>query len=266
MQPSCQHSAMTLIDAIPAFTDNYIWMIRDGGDAAVIVDPGDATPVLARLRAEGRRLTAILITHHHRDHTAGIADLVAHFGCPVYGPASESIPGLTHPLQAGDSVDIAEPSLCLRVLAVPGHTAGHIAYIENADGFALVGDTLFAGGCGRLFEGTPAQMLASLEQLAALPPTTLIYCSHEYTLNNLRFAAAVEPDNLAVRQRLQKVQALRSENRITLPSSIGEEITTNPFLRCRLQSVALSAMHQTERTLSDPVEVFAAVRRWKDGF
>ena len=255
---------MTDILPIPAFNDNYIWLVRDQGPEAVVVDPGDAGPVLERLSRDGLRLAAILITHHHGDHVGGVAELVARYRCPVYGPASERIPAMSHPLREGDQVDLAAPALRLNVIEVPGHTAGHIAYL--GEGFAFVGDTLFAGGCGRLFEGTPAQMLASLEKLAKMPAATRIYCAHEYTVNNLRFARAVEPDNPDLASRQAKVVALRSEGRPTIPSTIGEEITTNPFLRTRVQSVARAAQDHAGGNLLTPEAVFAEVRRWKDGF
>lgn len=248
------------ISFIPAFKDNYIWLLQKG-DQAVVVDPGDAVPVKARLAAHGLRLVAILITHHHADHQGGILDLLAAGEVPVYGPANESITGCTVPLAGGDRVQVLGETL--EVIDVPGHTAGHIAYAMP--GALFCGDTLFAGGCGRLFEGTPAQMFASLGKLAALPAETRVFCAHEYTEANLRFAAAVEPGNLALQQRIAKVAATRSRGEATVPSRLSEELETNPFLRAHLPAVAAAAAgrgcHDT-----DPLAVFTAIREWKNSF
>ncbi|MBI2381138.1 MAG: hydroxyacylglutathione hydrolase [Gammaproteobacteria bacterium] len=254
---------MLSILPIPAFRDNYIWLAHDGQDAFV-VDPGDAAPVQAHLAELGLRLSAILITHHHPDHVGGISTLLAKWACPVYGPASEDIPGRSHALREGDTLELSAPAARMRILELPGHTLGHIAYV--GEGHAFVGDTLFAGGCGRLFEGTPAQMLDSLDKLSELPAATRVYCAHEYTLANLRFALAVEGDNPALAARLQHATRLREQGLPTVPSTIGEEITTNPFLRSRVQSVAAAASRHAQGNLSTPEAVFAEVRRWKDGF
>ena len=221
---------MIRILPVRAFRDNYIWLITagDSGNAAV-VDPGDAAPVLDALQAHGLRLCAILITHHHADHTGGVRQLLAGQQVPVYGPARESIPGMDHALQDGDTVTLEELQLEFRVLDVPGHTAGHIAYYGHDCLFA--GDTLFMAGCGRLFEGSAEQMHASLQKLLALPPQTRVYCAHEYTLANLRFAAAVEPGNDAVAQRTGASEALRARDNPTVPGSLEQERLTNPFLR-----------------------------------
>lgn len=249
--------------AIPAFNDNYIWLLHDADRRrAVAVDPGTAAPVKEQLAALGMELTAILITHHHGDHVGGVKDLLELADVPVYGPAHESIPGLTHPLREGDSVTLESIGRSFQVLDIPGHTAGHIGY--HADDMLFCGDTLFAGGCGRLFEGTPEQMLRSLTKLAALPEATRVYCAHEYTEANLRFAVKVEPENVQLRERLRTVEALRSQGRITVPSTIGEELSTNPFLRSDVESVIESAEGRAGDKLSSPVEVFAAVRAWKD--
>ncbi len=248
---------------VEAFADNYIWLVAAGG-AAAIVDPGDEAPVLARLEAEGLRPVAILCTHHHWDHTGAIRDLLARYDMPVYGPAAETIPGRTAALAGGDRVALPELGLALDVLDVPGHTRGHIAY--HGAGLLFCGDTLFSAGCGRLFEGSPEEMYHSLTRLAALPGDTRVYCAHEYTAANLRFAAAVEPDNPAIAARAQEVAALRAAGRPTLPSTIGDEKTFNPFLRCEVPSVRAAAEAHAGRPLASPAEVFRVLRAWKDRF
>ncbi len=247
---------------LAAFRDNYIWLIACG-DSAVVVDPGDAAPVEAVLAETGLRLRAILVTHHHADHQGGVAHLATRFGAAVYGPAAESITGLDHPLRGGERIVIEGIDIAFDVLAVPGHTLGHLAYLAGNRLFP--GDTLFGAGCGRLFEGTPAQMAASLARLAALPDDTEVYCAHEYTEMNLRFAAAVEPENPAIRQRVQAVAALRSQGAPTLPSTIGLERATNPFLRCREPGV-IAAARRHDPSAQDEVSVFAAIRRWRNEF
>jgi hydroxyacylglutathione hydrolase len=257
---------MTSIIPIPAFTDNYIWLVHDGTSAAV-VDPGDAGPVLATLDREGLALTAIVNTHHHGDHVGGNEALLARYDVPVFGPAHERIPGRTHALGEGDEIEVPGPGLRLRVLDVPGHTAGHIAYVGSTDGPVLFcGDTLFAGGCGRLFEGTPPQMWSSLCKLAALPGETRAYCAHEYTLANLRFAAAVEPGNGALAARAVRDRATRARGAATVPSTISEERATNPFLRAGVPAVRAAAQAHAGRPLADEVEAFAVLREWKNGF
>ncbi|WP_193165400.1 hydroxyacylglutathione hydrolase [Microbulbifer hainanensis] len=256
---------MLSINPIPAFSDNYIWHLTRGGEHWV-VDPGDAAPVIETLAGES--LDGILITHHHLDHTGGIAALRARYQCPVLGPGS--IDGVTQPLQSGDRLEIL--GLPLEVMDVPGHTLDHLALLlrEPTDQgeklHLFCGDTLFAAGCGRLFEGTPAQMHASLSKLGSLPPETRVYCAHEYTLANLRFAAAAEPGNVAVTNRLAEVQALRADDKITLPSTIGAELATNPFMRCHIPAVARRAAGQAGMDSADEVEVFARLRQWKDNF
>ncbi|HTY99954.1 MAG TPA: hydroxyacylglutathione hydrolase, partial [Rhodocyclaceae bacterium] len=210
---------------LPAFEDNYIWTLRRGGFAAV-VDPGDAAPVLRHLAASGDRLCAILVTHHHADHTGGIAELLARQPVPVYGPARMA--GAL-PLADGDRVELPELAVDFQVLHVPGHTRDHIAYYRR--GMLFCGDTLFACGCGRLFEGTAAELSASLARFAALPGDTAVYCGHEYTLSGLRFARAIEADNPAVLARSRTAEDLRARDLPTLPTSIELELATNPFLR-----------------------------------
>jgi hydroxyacylglutathione hydrolase len=225
------------ISPIPAFKDNYIWLLARGTQAFV-VDPGDASPVIARLVADGLDLAGILVTHHHADHQGGIAALCERYQPAVYAPAVESITGTTHPLKGGETLDILGSAV--QVLAVPGHTLGHLAYL--APGALFCGDTLFGAGCGRLFEGTPAQMHDSLSSIAALPDETLIYCAHEYTEMNLRFALTVEPGNLALRQRADDAARLRAAGRPTVPSTLASEKASNPFLRCTQPAVITAAL------------------------
>ena len=256
---------MAAIIPIPAFADNYVWLLREGR-AAVVVDPGDAAPVQAYLDREGLDLAAIVATHHHGDHVGGIEALVARRPVPVYGPARETIPARTRALREGESVVLDELGLELVVLDVPGHTAGHIAYTGRvADAPVLFcGDTLFAAGCGRIFEGTPATMWASLSKLAALDPATRVFCAHEYTLANLRFAAAVEPANAALAQRQARDAALRDRGQPTVPSTIADELATNPFLRAGDPAVRAAAEAHAGRLLDGDVAVFAELRAWKN--
>jgi hydroxyacylglutathione hydrolase len=253
------------VTAIPAFADNYLWLIHDQQHAAV-VDPGDAAPVEAALASLNLKLDAILLTHHHGDHAGGVLDLLARRNVPVYGPAREKIAGLSHPLTEGDVVELPSLGLTLSVLDVPGHTAGHIAYVAADQHWLFCGDTLFAGGCGRLFEGTPAQMSTSLAKLAALPDDTKVYCAHEYTVSNLRFAVAAEPGNPEVAQRLAYEQQRRERGQATVPSTIGVERRTNPFLRASEASV-LNTLHVEGRLNGhDAVAAFAALREWKNTY
>lgn len=256
---------MDTIDIVPirAFQDNYIWCLRRG-TAAVVVDPGDAAPVLDYLSAGGLQLAAILTTHHHGDHVGGNAALLTKYNVPVFGPARENIPGITRKLREGDEFDVPAVGMHMRVLDVPGHTAGHIAY--HGDGVLFCGDTLFSCGCGRLFEGTAAQMYDSLAKLAALPGDTRVYCAHEYTLSNLRFARAADPGNTAVEQREASARAALASGNPSLPSTIESERAANPFLRSAIGSVAESASRHAGQKLTSPVAVFAALRKWKDGF
>jgi len=238
-------------------------MLRATAQAAA-VDPGDAAPVLAWLARERLALSAILVTHHHPDHVGGIEALLAAHPVPVYGPRGEAIPGRTHAVVEGDRVALAGLGAAFTVLEVPGHTRGHIAYYRP--GTLFCGDTLFACGCGRLFEGTAEQMHASLGKLAALPGDTRIYCAHEYTLANIRFARAVEPGNAALSQREARDRARREAGVPTLPSTLAEELATNPFLRCEDSAVAAAARARDAAVASDPIRVFAAIREWKNRF
>ncbi|MBU3724614.1 MAG: hydroxyacylglutathione hydrolase [Burkholderiaceae bacterium] len=232
-----------MIQAIPAFDDNYIWAIAGNKSGPVaVVDPGDPQPVLEFLETQGLTLGAMLITHHHGDHTGGIKRLQSEAprgrglsSIPVFGPAQEDIAGVTHPLREGNVVELAEMQLSVRAIEVPGHTRGHIAYFgrcTDQEHVLFCGDTLFAGGCGRLFEGSAEQMWSSLQKLAALPADTAVYCTHEYTLSNFIFARHTRPDHAQIQKRYAEVAALRQAKRITLPSSIGLELQTNPFLLC----------------------------------
>lgn len=248
-----------MISAVPAFQDNYIWIIENPTTrSATVVDPGDAGPVLDYLKSKGLRLEAILLTHHHADHTGGVDDLLAHafakdpqHALAIIGPAREAIGGLTRRVTQDDVVALPETEMSLRVIDVPGHTAGHVAYFtEHGDGGPALfcGDTLFAAGCGRLFEGTAEQMWSSLQKLAALPEQTAVYCAHEYTLSNLRFAVHMFPDESAIQARYQHVSAQRARSEATVPSTIGIERQTNPFLQCK------------------NADAFATMRKQKDSF
>lgn len=258
---------------VPAFEDNYIWLISDG-ENAVVVDPGDAAPVEAYLTKRGWRLSAILLTHHHHDHVGGVAKLIVSHSdkgeIPVYGPAGEAIEHLTHRVHQGDRVVIDYPPLNVSVIDVPGHTAGHIAYFQETDPqgtpHLFCGDTLFASGCGRLFEGTPAQMLNSLDALAALPDTTLIHCAHEYTLSNIRFARAAEPGNAALAEWQEKAQKLRAAGEPTLPTTLAHERLANPFLRSDSEEIRATLAAQFERPVRDRLDAFTLLRGWKDKF
>lgn len=256
---------MRILHPIPAFTDNYIWALREG-QQVLVVDPGDAAPVLDWLANEASSLTGILITHHHADHTGGVAELMAKTGAPAWGPAYENLPEGVQRLEGGGNVHWQR--IAFQVIDVPGHTAGHIAfYTPDVDGSPVLfcGDTLFSGGCGRLFEGTPEQMLQSLDTLAALPGHTRVCCTHEYTLSNLRFAHAVEPDNDELIAYSHWCETERAAGRPTLPSTLDREIGINPFLRSREPSVRL-ALSQRGWSVESDAHAFAALRRWKDEF
>lgn len=255
------------VTAIPAFEDNYLWLIHAPTDATqvLVVDPGDAQAVSAALATQRLTLRGILATHHHHDHIGGVEALLARHAVPLYGPARESIPGSSlHRLNEGQRVEFAELGLSFEVLDVPGHTAGHIAYVGH--GALFCGDTLFSAGCGRLFEGSPAQMTTSLQKLLRLPMHTAVYCAHEYTLSNLRFAQAVEPANMEVAQHLHRCQALRAQGQATVPSDIGRELSINPFLRLGVETVKQAASRHAGRRLDSETETFAVLREWKNNF
>ncbi|TAG78241.1 MAG: hydroxyacylglutathione hydrolase [Betaproteobacteria bacterium] len=257
---------MLEITPIPAFEDNYIWaLINRAAGTAVLVDPGDARPVEAFLAAHSLSLTGILITHHHGDHIGGIAALRADRAIPVFGPANESIASLTDRLRDSDKRQLpGNTTYAVSVLEVPGHTAGHIAY--RVDEHLFCGDTLFVMGCGRLFEGTPAQLYASLQRIASLPAHTQLFCAHEYTLSNLKFALTVEPSNEALQARAFKVASLRESGLPTVPTTVAEELETNPYLRCHSAEIRANAEQFAGSSLANEVEVFAALRRWKNEF
>lgn len=256
------------VEPLPALTDNYIWLLHDG-TRAWVVDPGEAAVVQQALEARGLVLEGILITHHHGDHTGGVAALQAAHRCRVVGPARERLPVQVEAVDDGDTLQLLARRW--RVLAVPGHTAGHLAYVNEPVAhdprrWLFCGDTLFAAGCGRLFEGTPAQMLASLDRLAALPDDTQVCCAHEYTLANLRFAAVVEPDNPHLPAVLAEAERQRARGAPTLPSTMARERAVNPFLRTREPSVRAALRRQGFAPLQTDPDHFAALRHWKDGF
>jgi len=253
------------VHTIPILEDNYVWLIQaSNSQAVIVVDPGDEVPVLAYIEAHNLIPVALLITHHDYDHVDGIKPFLAEYDVPVYGPADELIPGMTYPLSSTEQLSVHADFPSVQVLDVPGHTRGHIAYL--IDNCLFCGDTLFAAGCGRLRGGTHEQLFSSLKQISRLPPTTKIYCSHEYTEANLAFARAVEPSNLDVAERQEKVASLSQLGKATLPSHLAIELKTNPFLRCHKTSVIGAVKQQVSERLGDEQAVFTALRQWKDKF
>jgi hydroxyacylglutathione hydrolase len=250
-----------LIHPIPAFEDNYIWALRDNQQVAII-DPGEAAPVLRFLDTTGDRLCAILVTHRHGDHTGGIAELRTRHPVPVYGPALEAAEVVTHPLQDGERLTLPALGIDFEVLHLPGHTLGHVAYYRP--GMLFCGDVLFGAGCGRVFEGTLEQMHASLARIATLPADTRIYCAHEYTQSCLGFARTVEPDNPAIAARSARVAALRAAGKPSVPSTLAEEMATNPFLRWHTPGVIAAATRRLGQPPANNAETFAAIRIWRD--
>lgn len=255
---------MLQVAPVPAFEDNYLWLVDDGAGNAAVVDPGDAAAIERALAQRGSSLRAIFVTHHHPDHVGGVVELAQRWNAPVYGPDDPRVPARTRTVGARARVELDAPALALDVLEVPGHTSSHIAYAGA--GLMFCGDTIFAMGCGRLFEGTPAQMIDSLDRIAALPPETRLYCTHEYTLANACFALEVEPGNAALRERYAHCLELRRARQPTLPSTVALERATNPFLRCDEPEVRASAERHAGRALHTRVERFAALRAWKDRF
>ncbi len=270
MPPVTTSAAPYEIVPLRAFSDNYIWTLRDTTHA-VVVDPGDAKPVLAYLAAEKLELAAIIITHHHNDHIGGVKELIANRTIPVYGPHDSRVPDATQRLAEGESITLPHFNLSLTVMEVPGHTSSHIAYYgaepaTQGNGILFCGDTLFAAGCGRLFEGTPAQMHDSLGKFMRLPDTTRVYCTHEYTLSNIRFARAADPANTALQDWEARAKALREVDVPTVPTTIALEKATNPFVRCTEADVIATASHRAGKPLADPVSVLGAIREWKNNF
>jgi len=261
---------MLEVTPIKAFYDNYLWLFqRAGSHDCVIVDPGDAEPVLQFLSKNSLNLTAIFITHHHADHTGGIEKLLKEYDVPVYGPDSANIPAVSHPVKEGSQIQMFGE--IFKVLEIPGHTLDHIAYYTSANKdeespVLFCGDTLFAGGCGRVFEGTHPMMYKSLQKLAQLPPETRVFCAHEYTMANLAFARAVTPENETLKKRVQRDESKRELDQPTVPSSIKVELATNPFLRCEDPEIIAAAQRHSGHSSDRPDDVFAAIRSWKDSF
>jgi len=254
-----------IIDNIPIFKDNYIWILLNSEKNKVIaVDPGDAYPLIDYLTFNSVSLEAILITHHHHDHVGGIKELIEQYDVKIYGPQNELIEGLTYPVAEGFCIEFPFLESWCQVIDVPGHTLGHIAYL--LPGILFCGDTLFSAGCGRLFEGSAEQMYYSLQKIASLPSDTKLYCTHEYTLKNLQFANQVEPNNEAILRRIEQVTALRKQNKPSLPTTIKDELQVNPFLRCHVKEIELNAQRYVGEKLNRPVDVFRALRSWKDVF
>jgi hydroxyacylglutathione hydrolase len=252
------------VTGLPAFTDNYLWLLHDHRGHAVAIDPGDAQVVEHGLRQRNLKLVGILVTHHHPDHIGGVAELAEHHHCPVLGPADPRIPMVQQRLVDGDCIQLEQIDMRLRAIHVPGHTLSHLAYVGH--GAVFVGDTLFSAGCGRLFEGTPAQMLHSLDLLNALDPATLLFCAHEYTRDNARFALDWEPDNAALRARYRESCQAHQTGTATVPSRLSQERTYNPFLRCDQSTIRERLETSFQRELSTRLEVFTALRQRRNGY
>jgi hydroxyacylglutathione hydrolase len=260
------HTPPLAVRSVRAFSDNYIWLIESPSaqDRVIAVDPGDAQPVIAALQHQGLSLAAILLTHHHADHIGGVPELLRHWTVPVVGPDDTRIAHRTLTVRDGERCELPDLGLSFEILQVPGHTLSHIAFWGH--GALFCGDTLFSAGCGRMFEGTPTQMNASLNRLRILPPDTLMFCGHEYTAANLRFALTVDPTNRAALEYQARVDRLRAAGNPSLPSSMATEIRVNPFLRCEDPAVVRAAESHVGKPLKDPALVFGALRAWKDQF
>ncbi|NQZ53884.1 MAG: hydroxyacylglutathione hydrolase [Piscirickettsiaceae bacterium] len=256
---------MLNIHPISAFNDNYIWLIEQPESRRIlIVDPGDAIPVIQAIERQRFIPIALLITHHHHDHIDGIDQLVERYNIPVYGPETTTIPSITHPLTTSDTLIVDSDFPAITILDISGHTALHIAYLF--DNCLFCGDTLFGAGCGRLLGGTATQLFQSLQQITSLPTQTKIYCAHEYTEANLRFAAIVEPNNLDIQQRITDTSIIRQQDKPSLPSTLALELATNPFLRCEQTTVIQAVEQFSGKQLATPIEVFTELRLWKDQF
>ncbi len=251
------------ITAIPAFQDNYIWLLKTAGNACAVVDPGDADPVLQALEEQGLKLSCILLTHHHYDHADGVAALLEHHKATVFGPKDDRLPIVHRVCREGDQIHLPGLDVNFQVLEVPAHTRSHIAFYTH--NVLFCGDTLFSLGCGRFFEGTASDMQSSLDKIAALPADTLVYCAHEYTQANSRFALAVEPGNTALRTRASAIERLRAAGKITLPSRLGDELAMNPFLRTREAGV-VDAARKIDPAAGPGIATMAVIRAWKDRF
>jgi hydroxyacylglutathione hydrolase len=250
---------MTIVEAIPILRDNYVWAIHDGQSAA-LVDPGESAPILTWLARRGITLVAILVTHHHADHVGGIPELLSRYPVPVFGPTRGASP--SRPVVDGETLELPALGWRLTVMNTPGHTLDHVCYVGH--GHLFCGDTLFSCGCGRLFEGTPAEMHASLSRLASLPGETQVHCAHEYTLANIAFALEIEPDNPALQTRRDAALKLRKAGKPTLPVSLATERETNPFLRCDRENLRVAASRHTGHPVDAGVQTFGAIRAWKD--
>lgn len=256
---------MIKIIPILSLQDNYIWAIVNTDSMQIaVVDPGTAKPVLDYIKSQNLILTTILLTHHHNDHIGGVAELLKNFSVSVYGPKNQFISSVTKALRDGDIIQMPEYNMTLQAMEIPGHTLDHVAYFNND--LVFCGDTLFTGGCGKIFEGTPEQMFNSLQKLSHLPENTKIYCGHEYTVNNLKFALQVETDNTKLISRLEQSKDLREQNLPTVPSTMGEELATNPFLRVNQSGVRDSICAHINRYDCDEIDLFAALREWKNSF
>jgi hydroxyacylglutathione hydrolase len=246
-----------------AFADNYVWTLRDA-TSAVVVDPGEARPVLDYLKRENLKLVAILNTHHHNDHVGGNAELLAHYPVPVFGPSDDRIATVSQRLKEGDRIRLPHFGTEFAILDIPAHTRTHIAFY--GEGMLYCGDTLFAMGCGRLFEGTPADMHAALSKLARLPDDTLVYCGHEYTESNIRFAKVLDPENQTLLELEDRARKLRAQDLPTVPTRMAEEKAANPFMRCDQPEIRAAASRHAGKDLAQPVSVLEAIRDWKNGF